>query len=102
MVFVRQRTDPNHYFQYCFNQAPGYQSCALALSETDWDSKKLENIVNKDQVKGQVESIKGKVKEVTGNILEDTDMEIEGNLEKHAGKLRQKVGDIKEAIKKES
>jgi len=58
----------------------------------------LENIMNKDQVKGRVEEAKGKLKEVTGNILEDDDMELEGNIQKNVGKARAGFGDLKDDI----
>jgi uncharacterized protein YjbJ (UPF0337 family) len=61
-----------------------------------------EILMNKDQVKGRIETAKGKVKEVTGNILDDKEMEIEGNVQKNVGKVQTGIGNLKEDIKKGS
>ena len=75
-------------------------SSALVMAKLDMVNHYLENIMNKDQVKGRVEEVKGKVKEVAGRVLDDADMEIEGNVQKNVGKVQKGFGDLKEDIKK--
>jgi len=60
----------------------------------------MEDIMNKDQVKGRAEETKGKIKEVTGKIVGNKDLEVEGKVQGTAGKAQKGYGDLKEEIKK--
>ena len=55
--------------------------------------------MNKDQVKGRVETAKGKVKEVAGKISGDKDLEAKGKAQKVGGKIQSGYGDVKKDIK---
>jgi uncharacterized protein YjbJ (UPF0337 family) len=57
-----------------------------------------EILMNKDQIKGQVEEVKGKVEEAAGVILDDENMQIKGNIKKNVGKAQSILGDLKDAI----
>jgi uncharacterized protein YjbJ (UPF0337 family) len=61
-----------------------------------------EHNMNKDQIKGTLDTVKGKLKEAAGVVLDDDALEIEGNIQKNIGKVQTGLGDIKEEIKKDN
>lgn len=58
------------------------------------------NIMDKNQVKGQMHKAKGKVKEVTGRTIGNDKMEQEGKLEHAKGHIQKGYGDLKSDVKK--
>jgi uncharacterized protein YjbJ (UPF0337 family) len=62
-------------------------------------STHTENIMNNDQVKGQIKQVKGQIKEATGHVLGDKTLENKGKIENTAGKIQKSYGDVKEDIK---
>jgi uncharacterized protein YjbJ (UPF0337 family) len=62
----------------------------------------LENLMNKDQTKGQIKEVKGNIKEVAGKALGDKTMENKGKVQNAVGKVQKGYGDAKEEIKKGS
>jgi uncharacterized protein YjbJ (UPF0337 family) len=59
----------------------------------------LEQIMNKDQVKGRVKEAQGKIKEVAGKLVGNEEMEAEGKVQKVLGEAQAKFGDVKEDVK---
>lgn len=58
-----------------------------------------ENIMNKDQVKGQINQAKGKGKELIGKAVGNKELEQKGTAQKIAGKVQAGYGDVKKDIK---
>lgn len=56
--------------------------------------------INKDQVKGHVETAKGAIKEAAGKLVGNPSLEVKGNIEKNLGKAQAKFGDVREDLKK--
>ncbi len=54
--------------------------------------------MNKDQVKGRVETAKGDVKEATGKLVGNERLTAEGRAEQAAGKVQSAAGDIKSNV----
>ena len=54
--------------------------------------------MNKDQVKGRVETAKGGVKEAAGKAVGNERLTAEGKAEQTAGKVQSKVGDVKSDV----
>jgi uncharacterized protein YjbJ (UPF0337 family) len=59
-----------------------------------------ENIMDKDQVKGEMHKAKGKVKEVTGRTIGNDEMERDGKIEHAKGTVQKAYGDLKSDVKK--
>lgn len=59
----------------------------------------LEQLMNKDQIKGQVNQVHGKIKEATGKIVGDKTLENKGKIQNISGKIQENYGDLKEDIK---
>jgi uncharacterized protein YjbJ (UPF0337 family) len=63
-----------------------------------------EMCMNKDQVKGRVETAKGDVKEAAGKLVGDHKLQAKGLAEQAAGKTQSTAGDVKakvgDAVKK--
>jgi uncharacterized protein YjbJ (UPF0337 family) len=55
--------------------------------------------INKDQVKGQVNTLKGAVKEAAGHLVGNEKLEAKGKVQKVLGKAQEKLGDAKEVVK---
>lgn len=55
--------------------------------------------MNKDQVKGQVNTIKGTIKEAAGHLVGNEKLEAKGKVQKFVGKAQEKLGDAKEDVK---
>ena len=55
--------------------------------------------MNKDQIKGRVETAKGQAKQSTGKVLGNKEMEQKGRAQKAGGKLQTGYGDLKKDIK---
>ena len=58
--------------------------------------------MNKDQLKGRLNTTTGKIKEQVGKATNQKDLEVEGRFEKAGGKARSTFGDVKEDVKKSS
>jgi len=54
--------------------------------------------MNKDQVKGRVETAKGDIKEAAGKMVGNDRLKAEGQAEQAAGKVQSKVGDVKNDV----
>jgi uncharacterized protein YjbJ (UPF0337 family) len=54
--------------------------------------------MNKDQVKGRVETAKGNVKEAAGKAVGNDRLAAEGRADQAAGKVQSKVGDVKNDV----
>lgn len=61
----------------------------------------LENIMNKDIIKGRWQEVKGKVKEQWGKFTDDDLTQIEGNFEVLQGKLQKYYGYSTEQAKEQ-
>jgi len=57
-----------------------------------------EHIMNKDQVKGRVETAKGDIKEAAGKAVGNERLAAEGRADQAAGKVRSTVGDVKSDV----
>ncbi len=55
--------------------------------------------MNKDQVKGRVDSSMGKVKEAAGKAVGNDRLEAEGQADQVKGKTQSNYGDAKEKVK---
>lgn len=64
-------------------------------SETSLEIK----IMNKDQVKGNLNKKIGKLKEATGKTTGNTKYETKGKIQKEKGKIQETFGDIKNDVK---
>jgi uncharacterized protein YjbJ (UPF0337 family) len=60
----------------------------------------LEQVMNKDQVKGEIKQVKGNIKEAAGKVLGDKTMENKGKIQNAVGQVQKGYGDLKEDIKK--
>lgn len=58
--------------------------------------------MNKNQVKGRVDSAKGTVKEAVGKALGNKQMQYRGAVEKTGGKVEKAYGDLKSDMRKNS
>lgn len=56
--------------------------------------------MNKDQVKGRVETAKGNVKEAAGKLVGNERLTAEGQVEQAAGKVQSTTGDVKNNVGK--
>jgi len=54
--------------------------------------------MNKDQVKGRVETAKGDVKEAAGKLVGNERLTAEGKAEQAAGKVQSTLGDVKNDV----
>ena len=54
--------------------------------------------MNKDQVKGRVETAKGDVKEAAGKLVGNHKLQAEGLAEQAAGKAQSTAGDVKAKV----
>jgi len=54
--------------------------------------------MNKDQVKGRMETAKGDIKEAAGKMVGNDRLKTEGQAEQAAGKVQSKVGDVKNDV----
>ena len=54
--------------------------------------------MNKDQVKGRVETAKGDIKEAAGKMVGNERLKAEGRAEQAAGKVQSTVGDVKSDV----
>jgi len=54
--------------------------------------------MNKDQVKGRVETAKGDIKEAAGKAVGNERLAAEGRADQAAGKVRSTVGDVKSDV----
>ena len=54
--------------------------------------------MNKDQVKGRVETAKGNVKEAAGKLVGNERLTAEGQVDQAAGKTQSTVGDVKNKV----
>lgn len=59
----------------------------------------MEDVMNKDQVKGVAEKAKGKVNEVAGKATGNVNREMKGDVQQAAGQARKDMGDSREAAK---
>jgi uncharacterized protein YjbJ (UPF0337 family) len=59
-----------------------------------------ENIMDKNQAKGEMHKAKGKAKEVTGRTIGNPKLEREGKLEHAKGTVQKAYGDLKSDVKK--
>ncbi len=55
--------------------------------------------MNKDQVKGRVETVKGAIKEAAGNLVGNKSLESEGTVQQAVGKVQSTLGDAKSELK---
>jgi uncharacterized protein YjbJ (UPF0337 family) len=55
--------------------------------------------MNKDQVKGRVETVKGAIKEAAGNLVGNKSLEAEGVVQKTVGKVQSTLGDARSEVK---
>ncbi|MEA9601499.1 CsbD family protein [Polynucleobacter sp. MG-28-Ekke-A2] len=55
--------------------------------------------MNKDQVKGRVETVKGAIKEAAGNLVGNKSLETEGVVQQVVGKVQSNLGDAKSELK---
>ncbi len=56
--------------------------------------------MNKDQVKGRVETAKGNVKEAAGKLVGNERLTAEGQVDQAAGKVQSTAGDVKNNVGK--
>ena len=54
--------------------------------------------MNKDQVKGRVETAKGDIKEAAGKLVGNRKLQAEGLAEQAAGKAQSTAGDVKAKV----
>jgi uncharacterized protein YjbJ (UPF0337 family) len=59
----------------------------------------IEEIMNKDQVKGAIKDAAGKVQEKTGQVIGSTKQELKGIAKQFEGKAQKVVGDVKAVLK---
>lgn len=59
----------------------------------------LEDVMNKDQVKGVAEKAKGKVNEVAGKATGNVGREMKGDVQQGMGQARKDMGDAREDAK---
>jgi uncharacterized protein YjbJ (UPF0337 family) len=57
------------------------------------------NLMNKDQVKGQVKNIAGKLQEATGKLVDSKSQEVKGVKLQVEGSAQKGYGDAKEVVK---
>jgi uncharacterized protein YjbJ (UPF0337 family) len=75
------------------------KQCRIHAALPSYTHTRLEQFMNKDQVKGQFEQAKGQLKEATGKLIGDKTMENKGKIQDIAGKVQETYGDAKEGIK---
>jgi len=54
--------------------------------------------MNKDQVKGRIETAKGDIKEAAGKMVGNERLKAEGRAEQAAGKVQSTAGDVKNNV----
>jgi uncharacterized protein YjbJ (UPF0337 family) len=59
----------------------------------------MEQLMDKDRIKGAAHEAKGAVKQGIGKASGDAKLETEGTAEKNAGKVQNAVGGIKDAAR---
>jgi uncharacterized protein YjbJ (UPF0337 family) len=57
-----------------------------------------EHVMNKDQVKGRMETAKGDIKEAAGKMVGNERLKAEGRAEQAAGKVQSTAGDVKNNV----
>ena len=57
------------------------------------------NVMNKDQVKGEIKEVAGKVQEKAGKVIGSTDQQVKGLAKQDEGKTQKAFGDVKEVVK---
>lgn len=68
-------------------------------SRRDTGSLFMENVMNKDQVKGVAEKAKGKINETVGKATNNPAREMKGDAQQAMGQARKNVGDAREEAK---
>jgi uncharacterized protein YjbJ (UPF0337 family) len=62
--------------------------------------RKEENLMNKNQIKGDWNQLKGEIKRRWGKLTDDDLMEAEGDMQKLAGRIQKKTGDDAQVIER--
>jgi uncharacterized protein YjbJ (UPF0337 family) len=83
--------------QYVHAERQGRRTRTTALSDGPTTQPK-ERIMNKDQVKGRIETAKGDIKEAAGKMVGNERLKAEGRAEQAAGKVQSTAGDVKNNV----
>jgi uncharacterized protein YjbJ (UPF0337 family) len=75
------------------------EHCLRQGTGRDLASLYLEDIMNKDQVKGVAEKAKGKLNEAAGKATGNVAREMKGDIQQGMGQARKDMGDAREAAK---
>jgi uncharacterized protein YjbJ (UPF0337 family) len=59
----------------------------------------IEDVMDKDRVKGSAQQVAGGIKEGAGKAMGDEKLKAEGKMEKAEGKVRNAVGSAKDALR---
>jgi uncharacterized protein YjbJ (UPF0337 family) len=77
----------------------GREHCLRQARGRDIESLHVEDIMNKDQVKGVAEKAKGKINEAAGKATGNVAREMKGDIQQDMGQARKNMGDAREAAK---